>query len=125
MLFELDLVKKSCSSAGGVIHNRTSPQPVSHTPHTVNPCCPAGGAHPPGSQVLPLHASGRRDPQADPGEEGQGEGVGLLRAERPLRLSADFTGGVFGQSKQSSGSEMNKKRLNNRINKRIIWMSDN
>lgn len=85
---------------------------MSHTPRTVNPCRPAGGAHPPGSQVLPLHASGRRDPQADPGEEGQGEGVGLLRAERPLRLSAEFTRGVFGQSKQSFGSEVEKKNKN-------------
>lgn len=110
MLFELDPVKKkSSSSAGGVIYNRTSPQLVSHAVQNVNPCRPAGGAHPPGSQVLPLHASGPRDPPADPGEEGQGEGVGLLRAERPLRLSADFTGGMFGQSNQSFGSEVGKK----------------
>ena len=59
--------------------------------------CPPGGADSPGSQVFPLHAAGRGDPQVDAGEESKGERIGLLREKRPLRLSADFTGGVFGQ----------------------------
>ncbi len=63
----------------------------------VIPRCPAGGADSPGSQVFPVHASRPRDPQTDPGEESEREGVRLLREERSLRLPADVTGGVFGQ----------------------------
>lgn len=56
-----------------------------------------GSADSPGSQVFPVHASGWRDPQADPGEASTGERVGLLCEEWSLRLPADSTGGVFGQ----------------------------
>lgn len=45
-----------------------------------------------------MHATRPRDPQTDPGEERERERVWLLREERPLRVSADRPGGVFGQS---------------------------
>lgn len=60
-------------------------------------CCPPGGADPPGSKVFSLHAAGRGDLQVDAGEKSEGEGIWLLREERPFWLSADITGGVFGQ----------------------------
>lgn len=60
-------------------------------------CCPPGGVDSPGSQVFSLHAAGWGDPQHDAGEESKRERIWLLCEERPFWLSADFTGGVFGQ----------------------------
>ena len=59
---------------------------------------PSGVSHPPGGQVLSLHASGPAGSQPDQGQESHRTQLCMLRAQRPLRLCPNLRGGVLCES---------------------------
>ncbi|XP_062444785.1 inactive rhomboid protein 1 isoform X4 [Rhea pennata] len=56
---------------------------------------PPGGPDPPGGQVLTVHEAGPASAQLYQRQAGEGEALGLLRAQRQVRLCADLGGRVF------------------------------
>lgn len=57
----------------------------------------AGSPYPPGGQVLPVHEAGPAGAQLHQCQAGEGEALGVLRAQRQVRLRADLGGGVLSE----------------------------